>query len=223
MTDNNKNAVIIFTRYPEIGKVKTRLAASIGNESAYLVHRILVEQTFRECLKLEEREFKLFVFYLDGKNEELFREWIDVRFLLCSQTGNNLGEKMSNAFRKIFGLGFDKVILLGTDIPDISKVFLSKSFFELEKNDVVIGPSNDGGYYLLGMNKFYPNIFDDIKWGTESVFEKTIDKIHENNLSYTTIDKLTDIDVKEDLLSWYELNKPNSENDLVEFVSTLEP
>ena len=223
MTDNNKNAVIIFTRYPEIGKVKTRLAASIGNESAYLVNEILVGRTFKECLKLEENRFNLFAFYSDMKNEEFFPDSIAKRFLIYNQDGENLGEKMRNAFEKIFNLGFEKAVILGTDIPDISESILSKSFLELEQNNIVIGPSTDGGYYLLGMNKFYPNIFDDIKWGTESVFEKTIDKIHENNLSYTTIDRLTDIDVKEDLLSWYELNKPNSENDLVEFVSTLEP
>ena len=223
MTDNNKNAVIIFTRYPEIGKVKTRLAASIGNESAYLVNEILVGRTFKECLKLEENRFSLFAFYSDMKNEEFFPDSIAKRFLIYNQDGENIGEKMRNAFEKIFNLGFEKAVILGTDIPDISESILSKSFLELEQNNIVIGPSNDGGYYLLGMNKFYHNIFDDIKWGTESVFEKTIDKIHENNLSYTTIDRLTDIDVKEDLLSWYELNKPNSENDLVEFVSALEP
>ncbi len=216
-----KNAIIIFTRYPEPGKVKTRLADSIGENSSCLIHKILAERIFNECLLLNKNDFQAFVFYPKENSEEQIRDWIDRRFILHHQIGNTLGEKMKNAFDTVFSLGFKKIVITGTDIPDISKSLLSKCFLELEKNDLVIGPSNDGGYYLLGMNKFTHEVFDNIKWSTDSVFQKTIEIINENNLSFTTIEKLIDIDVKEDLLTWYETNKQNHKDELVKFISEL--
>ncbi len=217
----NKNAVIIFTRYPEFGKVKTRLAASVGNESAYNIHKLLAEHTIRECLKLDENEYTLFVFYLNEGEEKLWRDWLDIRFLIYSQLGADLGEKMANAFESVFTLGFEKIILIGTDIPDISETILTKSFKVLDKNEIVIGPSKDGGYYLIGMNKYFNKVFEGINWGNDSVFKNTIEKIELNNLNFETIDKLNDIDVIEDLLNWYDKNKTDNENSLVKVISKI--
>ncbi len=99
----NKNAVIIFTRYPENGKVKTRLAQSIGDKSACEVHKILAERVFNECLKMDENDFSLFVFYPEENNQEQIKKWVDKRFLLFKQNGKALGIKMSNAFKRYLG------------------------------------------------------------------------------------------------------------------------
>ena len=217
----NKNAVIIFTRYPENGKVKTRLAQSIGDESACKIHKILAERVFNECLMLDKNDFSLFVFYPKENNVEQVRDWIDERFSLFAQIGETLGEKMSNAFKKIFELGFESVIIIGTDIPDISKTLLSKAFLELENKDIVIGPSNDGGYYLIGMNKYSPELFNNIEWSTNLVFEKTINKIVQNNFNHKILEELIDLDLKENLLSWYETNYNKLNDKLVKFISEL--
>ncbi len=216
-----KNAIIIFTRYPESGKVKTRLADSIGDESACRLHKILAERIFNECLLLDEKDFSLFVFYPEENNTEQVRNWVNKRFTLFTQIGKTLGEKMSNAFNKIFELNFEKTIIIGTDIPDISKSILSEAFLDLEKNDIVIGPSNDGGYYLLGMNKFIPEMFENIEWSIGPVFRKTTENINQNKLRYRTMEMLIDIDVKEDLLNWHEKNKVKCNDELVKYISRL--
>ncbi len=173
------------------------------------VHKIIAERIFKECLKLDEENFSIFVFYPEENNTEQVRNWVNKRFSLFTQIGKTLGEKMSNAFKKIFELNFEKAIIIGTDIPDISKSILSEAFLDLEKNDVVIGPANDGGYYLLGMNKYLPEMFENIEWSIGSVYRQTTEKINQNKLRYKTMEMLIDIDVKEDLLNWHEKNKVN--------------
>ena len=217
----SKDAIIVFTRYPERGKVKTRLAKSIGDEAAFQIQKILAKRTFKECLILNDKKFSLFVFYPEENNEAQVKNLVNGRFSFFTQDGNNLGKKMSNAFRKVFELGFEKAIIIGTDIPDMSKLILSNAFMELEKDDIVIGPSNDGGYYLLGMNKFIPGLFEDIEWSTNSVFEKTINKINHSNFNYSALEELIDLDLKEDLLKWYEVNKYKHDDELVRFIKEL--
>ena len=109
---------------------------------------------------------------------------------------------MKNAFEKVFSAGSQKVIIVGTDIPDLSKEVIIKAFELLDSNDVVIGPAKDGGYYLLGMKKMHTKLFDKIEYSTSSVLSETLLKIKELNLTYHLLPELRDIDTEEDLLNW---------------------
>jgi hypothetical protein len=193
------NAVIIFAKYPKEGKVKTRLAKTLGSGLATNFYKNCAENTLKICLSLPAENHSLYLFYTDADEKIFFEKWVNERFILQLQKGKDLGERMKNAFQILFKNHFKKVVIVGTDCPELTKKIIKKSFSELFKNDVVIGPSNDGGYYLLGMNQFYPFLFDGIKWSTETVFTETLKIFKINNLNYSLLPTLVDVDTEEDL------------------------
>ena len=202
------NAVIIFAKYPEEGKVKTRLGKSLGYKFAAELYKIIYQHTLDICLSLPEDEYKLFLFF-DKTNGNIESELIP-RFEVLIQNGNDLGEKMKNAFQEVFSCSYQKVIIIGTDCPELNAGILLRSFEGLSGNDVVIGPSNDGGYYLLGMNKQNDFLFNDIEWSTDQVFGKTIKKLNEYKLNFALLTELNDIDTEEDFTKW--ISKPDADN-----------
>lgn len=204
------NAVIVFAKYPENGRVKTRLGEILGNEFAARLYRLMAEHTFDVCLSLPEKDYDIHLFYDNEEQKESFQKWVPPEFALHPQEGIDLGERMKNAFNNIFKSFYGKVLIIGTDCPQVTPGIVIKAFEELSKNDVVIGPSTDGGYYLIGMNKPYPFLFDKIKWSTETVFTKTVEKINDEDLSLYTLPGLIDIDTAEDLQNWLlTFNKQN--------------
>lgn len=186
------NALIIFTRNPELGKVKTRLASTIGDEKALAIYKELLLHTMETTRNLEG---DVFVFY-DKKIEEN-DIWPNETYHKFVQSGEDLGEKMQNAFQKLFDLKYQNCIIIGSDLFDLNEKLISDAFQILDLNDVVIGPAEDGGYYLLGLKKIIPEIFKNKKWGTSSVFEDTIKDLENLKIEYTK--KLNDIDTFEDL------------------------
>ena len=132
------------------------------------------------------------------------------------QEGKDLGEKMKNAFELLFNKRYKNVIIIGTDCPDLNEEILLKSFEELSEKNIVFGPSNDGGYYLLGMDNFYPYLFDNIKWSRKTVFEETIKTIKKNGLAFNILPELKDIDTEKDLREW--LSGTNEENELTRLI-----
>jgi hypothetical protein len=202
MTNDNKCAVIIFARYPNKGKVKTRLAKEIGEESALEFYKSCAENTFAECKKLKSEKILLYLFYSDVKDKALITKWAGSEFLFIPQTGTTLGEKMQNAFEEVFSNGVKKAVIIGTDIPDIEANLIKDSCDILNCADTVIGPSADGGYYLLGMKKAHTFLFNDIKWSTNSVFAETCNRIIINKLTFFVLPKLIDIDIKDDFIEW---------------------
>lgn len=205
-------SLITFVKYPEAGKVKTRLAKSIGNEKAANIYKTLAEHTFDEVRKLNK--VNRFLLFADENNRRKISNWVGIGFNFYSQSNGDLGNKMKDAFSKVFTRGANKTIIIGSDLPGISKRLISKAFKELDKNDIIIGPSLDGGYYLLGMNKFYPELFDGISWSTEFVLEQTIVIAISLNLKIAQLKKLNDIDTIDDLNEWqreYSLNSENNE------------
>lgn len=202
-----ENAIIIFVRRPELGKVKTRLAAGIGDENALKVYNDLLLHTKSIVKNLSAAKF---IFYNDQSAEEDL--WSEERFYKKIQAGNTLGEKMENAFKTLFKEGYEKIIIIGSDCFELDESLINKAFEQLGKNDVVIGPANDGGYYLLGMREFYSFLFLNKKWSTDEVFSDTLKDIEANNLSYFQLSMLTDVDTEED----YNLTKKyfNHESDL---------
>lgn len=184
-------ALIVFLKVPELGKVKTRLAKDIGEELALETYKLLTEKTHQAC---SNSSFKVFPFFVPSIPENHIFLDGNKSFV---QSGKDLGEAMFNAFRKVFSLGYQNVCIIGSDCWSISNSHLEKAFDSLEKNDVVFGPSKDGGYYLLGMNQLHPELFMEIDWSTERVLEQSIEKVKSSKIQL--LEELNDIDNIEDL------------------------
>ena len=188
-----KNALIIFVRNPELGKVKTRIAQTAGNEMALSIYKELLQHT-RSVVK--ELACDKFVFYADYISENDL--WIDDIFEKRLQFGNDLGQRMMNAFELLFSEGYDSVCIIGSDCISLAKRDIEAAFSILSKHDLVIGPSTDGGYYLLGMNKLHRLFFEDKIWSTDAVLPVTINNANQLYLTYEMLQTLSDIDTEED-------------------------
>ena len=191
--EKSKRALIVFIKNPVLGKVKTRLARTIGNEKALQVYLDLVEIT-KEAVT--DKEFDLYVYYSDSVDYQ--DDW--GRFPeKHAQQGVDLGERMRNAFKEVFKKNHDRIIIIGSDCPDVSYSLIDKAFNLLIYSDIVIGPSDDGGYYLLGMNGLNNFMFEYMPWSTEKLLDKTKSKIEEHQLSLIEMETLNDIDNIDDL------------------------
>ena len=188
-------ALLIFTKNPVPGKVKTRLAATVGNDVAFSVYQQLVKHTLVITSGLPVNKF---VFYSDEVEQE--DVWNKKHYLKQLQQGNNLGERMNNAFASTFKKGVNKVVVIGTDCPGLDTGIIMNAFTYLDKYNVVIGPAADGGYYLLGMKQHHPQLFENIAWSTNIVFEETISKCVASHLDFWLLPVLNDIDEEKDLV-----------------------
>lgn len=189
---NYQSALIIFVRRPVLGKVKTRLAATIGDENALLVYRHLLVHTKSV---IQELAVNKFVFYAD----EIDIDDLWNGFEKHLQAGSDLGERMKNAFQVMQKKGFKQIVIIGSDCLELDTQILNTAFKALEKTDVVIGPAKDGGYYLLGMKNDHSFLFDISSWSTGAVYADTINLLNINKLTYTALAKLNDVDTQEDL------------------------
>ncbi len=189
-----KSALIIFVRNPVPGKVKTRLAATVGQQRALEIYNLLLIHTHSVS---KESGADKFIFYEDFINHsDLWENEIYKKFL---QRGYNLGERMKNAFEDLFNNGYDKIIIIGSDCFDLTSDILNEGFEALAKNETVIGPAKDGGYYLLGMKHFIPALFENKKWSSASVYTDTIHQIKELNKSFYQLKVLSDVDEEIDI------------------------
>lgn len=191
---NLKSALIIFVRNPVLGKVKTRLAATLGNERALEIYKLLLAHTNEISKNLSAAKY---VFYEDFVNTNDM--WQNDVYRKKLQAGNNLGERMRNAFDELFQKGYEKIIIVGSDCYELTSDILNEAFYSLTKTDVVIGPAKDGGYYLLGMNHFVPQLFEDKKWSSNSVYTDTVNQIKALNKSFTSLAILSDVDEEKDI------------------------
>lgn len=191
-------AIIVFVRKPEFGKVKSRLANVIGKGNALSVYKRLLIHTKMQLEEFTVQEnAAVFVFYTDEPDKTDL--WDSIATNKLTQSSGDLGEKMSNAFLYCFKQGIQSVCIIGSDCPQLSCSLLHNAFTQLENHDIVIGPAEDGGYYLLGMKQHDETIFTDKEWSSEAVYSSTIDDIKRLGLSYTNLSTLSDIDFKEDL------------------------
>jgi len=185
---------MIFVRNPELGKVKTRLAASIGDEKALTVYKTLLAHTrvISSLVKADKA-----VFYHEHIEEDDI--WTHDDFEKFLQRGDTLGEKMLNAFKDIFERGYEKVVIIGSDCIEINAEIINYAFKSLDTNDAVLGPAVDGGYYLLGMHKLYPSLFINKKWSQADVLLDTVIDLKNGGLTFELLDTLSDVDVESDL------------------------
>ena len=202
----NRQALIIFARNLIEGQVKTRLAATLGNEVALDIYKQLLKKVQQTVQSLNRDKI---VFYSDYIEEDI---WDKDVYKKRVQQGDSLGKRMENAFKSSFVEGYQKLVIIGTDCPGINETILENAFAKLEEYDIVIGPAIDGGYYLLGMTKESPCLFQNIPWSTQVVFEQTIDICKKHSLSYFVLPELSDIDEEKDLQHFKELvlNKRSS-------------
>jgi len=188
-----KKGLIIFQKNAEPGKVKTRLAKDIGDKAAFEAYLQLVSYTHKVAAACEVDKLLFFSDYLENNLENYP---VDYRFEL--QSGNDLGQKMRNAFHTFFAEGYRQLVIIGTDCPEISPDLIERAFAYLEENDAVIGPAEDGGYYLLGMKTLISGLFEGIPWSTSQVSTITKDFLTANNYTFAILPVLSDVDYKED-------------------------
>lgn len=172
--------------------MKTRLASTIGDKKALEIYFKLIEYTLAQTKEVNSvKNIFYSSFIQDNYSADFF----------YLQEGVDLGEKMMNAFEKCFNHGAEKVIIIGTDCAEIKSTTFDAAFEKLNEKDVVIGPAKDGGYYLLGMKKMHSNLFQNMNWSTDEVYQSTINKLDKQNVSYHSLPILTDIDNEEDLMT----------------------
>jgi hypothetical protein len=194
--------ILVFVRYPEPGRVKTRLAATVGDAVAADIYRAFVEDLLKVCHSTSN---PVTVMVSEEEDLEKTRGWlVEVLggvFACEAQQGHDLGERMSRAFERVFERGFEQAILIGSDIPDLPADIIRKGFDALRSKDVVIGPCRDGGYYLIGFRSpgFRRAVFEGVEWSTPSVFSRTRGLVAENRLSCEILPQWDDVDTFDDL------------------------
>ena len=194
----NNNLIIVFVRTPELGKVKTRLAKAIGDQAALTIYKLLLKHT---ATVLHELSFDKVVYYSEKIENNDF--WKASLFEKKLQKGADLGERMQQAFETAFDRGYKKVLIIGSDLFELTSTLIISALEALETYDISIGPSLDGGYYLLGMKELHPAVFKNKKWGTDSVLENTLQNLKQQNVKL--LEALNDIDTFEDLQQHPEL------------------
>jgi rSAM/selenodomain-associated transferase 1 len=194
---SGKRTYGVVIKFPVPGMVKTRLAKDIGEAAATEICKQLAEGVLRRT-RSETREYERIIFYSPPHMRDRFEEWIPGE-QYRPQRGGDVGEVMSNAFSEMFEDGSAKAVLTGTDIPGLHRGIIGRAFFELDRCEVVIGPAEDGGYYLIGMKLPRPELFAGISWGTAKVLRETLSRIKELKLTLSILAPLSDVDSVEDL------------------------
>jgi rSAM/selenodomain-associated transferase 1 len=200
----NTQALAIFCKTPERGFVKTRLAASVGEQKALEIYLGLLKITDGETRSFSSSRNLFVTSSLEDSIEKMRSTlqqhdlFTDPKTSFTIQQGEDLGQRMSAAFENLFK-NHRSVVLIGCDLPELTSALISNAFDALQSNDVVIGPSCDGGYYLIGLNKETPDLFKEISWSTEKVLNQTLEKAGRLSLKVQLLDQLRDIDTLEDL------------------------
>ncbi len=190
------NALIVFLKYPQPGLVKTRLAKDIGPESAALLYKELTELILKNT---EPGDYQRFLFYTPQEKKPEISKWLGEDSKLFPQEGDDLGKRLANAFESVFNKGVSKAVVIGTDSPFIDREIVEEAFRQLDKFQCVIGPTCDGGYYLLGLGSDNAKLFESIDWSSSRVFEQTKQKFKDLGLSSTCLREEFDVDTRADL------------------------
>lgn len=196
------NHLLIFIKNPQLGRVKTRLAATVGDKMALECYQRLLDFTRRISIETKAERHLFYADFIDDKDN-----WPADYFHKKIQIFGNLGDRMKAAFHSIFNENSqfvyqNSLVVIGSDCAELTPEILNAAFEKLKRTSFVIGPSLDGGYYLLGMNRFEPSIFDDIEWSTPSVFQKTLEKMDALGLEVSLLPTLSDIDTEADWLEF---------------------
>ncbi len=199
------DGLFVFTRFPQPGRTKTRLIPALGAVGAADLQRQMTEHLLKRFQRFcPQRQLALEVHFAGGSCEQM-AGWLGDSTVLTPQCEGELGERLTFALRRGFTAGLERIVVVGSDCPDVSEVQIAQALALLKSYDVVLGPAVDGGYYLIGLNSFCPTLFEDIPWSTERVLETTQAIAHRCGLSVALLTPLSDIDRPEDLPLWHNL------------------
>jgi rSAM/selenodomain-associated transferase 1 len=190
--------LVIFVRFPGQGQVKSRLAKDLGAEAATNLYRCFVEDLLE---RFSKEAYRVRIAFYPAEKEREMREMLGDEFSYIPQMGEDLGERMKLAFLRCFREGAQSVVLIGSDIPDLPARIVDEAFHALDKYGAVIGPSVDGGYYLIGFQRdaFKGDVFSGLPWGTERVFQETTNILHIAGSLVHVLPSWRDIDKHEDI------------------------
>jgi uncharacterized protein len=204
--------VVVFARYPEPGFAKTRLIPVLGREGAAELHRKMTERTLSRVRSLARiRGVSLEVRYVGGDRTKMMG-WLGSDLTFRRQRGANLGSRMAGAFRQAFKDGAKRVVIIGTDCPAITTRLLKDALDSLYRHELVVGPAVDGGYYLIGLRRVIPDLFQAVKWGTNEVLAETMRRAAKFGVTAAVLPTEGDVDCPEDLYLWDE-RKPGESED----------
>jgi hypothetical protein len=191
------NAIAIMAKAPFPNKVKTRLIPPLTPfEASSLYHSFLLDK-IEQVKSIEEA--RPFMAYTPQSSESFFKSIIPPGFSLINQEGKDLGDRLTNVSQELFAQGAGKVIMLDSDTPNLPVDHIREGLARLDETDVVLGPCEDGGYYLIGMRAFIPEIFSGIPWSTAMVTEFTMNKVKELGLTVSMLPGWYDVDTQKDL------------------------
>jgi rSAM/selenodomain-associated transferase 1 len=197
--------LLVFIRAPEAGRVKTRLSKRLSQDMVLELYKRFVLDVLRA---LGRCQYPIKVYYYPPGADSMMREWLGRGYTYHVQQGNDLGERMAAAFRSVFSEGFKQALLVGTDLPDLPERVIHDGFDALYTHNSVVGPTFDGGYYLIGFNadSYRQEIFEDVTWGTGEVFEQTLSRLRSHGHRYHLLMRWHDIDEYEDLTAFVQRN-----------------
>jgi len=203
--EKNRQCLLLFLKYPERGKVKSRLAKDLNKDITLLLYKNFILDLLDT---LKRARFRVKICFHPPDSQEKVIDWLGNGYVYMPQKGKDLGERMKNAFTAAYSEGFSKAVLIGSDIPDLNDTVLDEAC-ECDDHDAVIGPASDGGYYLIGFknNTFLPEIFEGIQWGRGTVFKKTIEILKRNNCRVHILPEWQDIDRLDDLRVLFDRNR----------------
>ncbi len=191
-------ALIVFTKTPVKGRIKTRLQPHLAPDTILGLYKSFITEAISKCSRL--KRIDKFIGCSPSKDNNFINELTRTyKIKSFNQRGENLGERLVNAFKDYLGKGYTEIVIIGSDSPSLPIEYIKKAFLELKKNDFVLGPCCDGGYYLVGARKVIPEVFHNIPWGTDRVLRKTLGKLNSLNIRYSLIPFWYDIDTIEDL------------------------
>jgi hypothetical protein len=214
-----KNAFILFLKYPDRGAVKTRLANTLGNDVTYELYQCFLADISAITRRVKAQTIIVY----SGPEGVSFSDFPGIQCI--RQRGNNIGKRMYHAFLDVFARGFERCVLTGSDSPDLPVGQVNDAFDKLDSADLVLGPSTDGGYYLIGCKRqsLLPSIFYDIRWSTTNVFSETIKRIAESGLKFAQLPQWSDIDEFDDLKNFHERNiNRSATSQVMKFLITRE-
>lgn len=206
MIQSAEECLILFTRYPEPGKTKTRLIPLLGAEGAATLQRQMTEQKLAEVNQLLTFYPLSVEVHFAGGNEQLMQEWLGLNWVYRRQSEGDIGDRMASAFQASFAAGMNTVVLIGTDCPELNAPLLAEAFQLLRQHNLVLGPALDGGYYLIGLRGLIPELFTGIPWSTAEVLQQTLSIAQRLGLAVAKLPLLSDIDRPEDLSVWKQAN-----------------
>jgi hypothetical protein len=206
MSDSTSKAcLIIFARYPQAGQVKTRLMPAVGGEGAAAIYREMAEFTLDQARGVAaKRAISVQVWFTGGRKDAL-QQWLGEDLTYAPQPEGNLGDRLLSAFRAAFEQGYGAAMAIGTDCPSLDTAILIQALEALQHHQLVLGPSTDGGYYLMGLRRSVPELFAGIAWSTDKVLQQTEAIAATLGLTQYRLPSLTDVDNPEDLEIWYQI------------------